>query len=51
MKHDAHVRTAFIHFFPTRAFLFLMFASFVFGLYLGNIWGFESCYSFKSLLD
>lgn len=50
MKHDAHVRTAFIHFFPTTTFFFLIFVSFGLGLILGNIWGFESCYNFKSLL-
>lgn len=43
MKHDAHVKTAFMHFLPTSAILFLIFASFAFGLYLGNIWGFKNC--------
>ena len=51
MKHDAHVRTAWMQFFPVKFFLFSIFAFFVMGLMFGQIWAFNRCYDFyKSLL-
>ena len=35
MKHDAHVRTAFIHFFPTKVFLAIVTFIFILGVYVG----------------
>ncbi len=35
MKHDAHVRTAFKHFFPTTLIFALVILAFVFGFWFG----------------
>ncbi|MFW2015509.1 hypothetical protein [Acinetobacter bereziniae] len=35
MKHDAHVRTAFMHFFPMKLFIILMMFVFTVGVYVG----------------
>lgn len=35
MKHDAHVRTAFMHFFPTTVFLLALTLFFMLGFYFG----------------
>lgn len=51
MKHDAHVRTAFIHFFPMKTVLVILSFAFLIGVLLGQFWGFNSCYDFKILLD
>ena len=51
IKHDAHVWKFRMQFFPFYAFLGTAFIFFVLGFYLGQIWGFRSCYDFKSLLD
>jgi hypothetical protein len=51
MKHDAHVWKFRMQYFPTFLYFFSILAFFVFGFIFGQIWGFESCYSFKSLLD
>jgi len=51
IKHDAHVWKFRMQFFPFYAFLATAIIFFMFGLLLGQIWGFESCYNFKSLLD
>lgn len=48
MKHDAHVRTFFIHFFPTKIFLALIFLVFCIGLLIGNLYGYISC---QAILD
>ena len=50
MKHDAHVRTAFKHFFPTRLFLTLISFVFTLGFILGNAYGYFSCQNFMSLI-
>lgn len=50
IKHDAHVWKFRMQFFPFYAFLATAMIFFMFGLLLGQIWGFESCYNFKSLL-
>lgn len=47
-KHDAHVRTAFIHFFPFKIFLSLIFLVFLIGLLIGNLYGYISC---QAILD
>ena len=38
MKHDAHVRTAFIHLFPTKYFLLFMFVSFLLGFAISTLY-------------
>ena len=43
MKHDAHVRTAFIHFFPFKIVLAFILLAFLIGLILGNLYGYISC--------
>ena len=50
MKHDAHVRTAFKHFFPTQLFLTLISFVFTLGFILGNAYGYLSCQNFMSLI-
>ena len=50
MKHDAHVLKFKMQYFPTKVFFFSILVFFLIGLLLGQIWGFNSCYSFKSLL-
>ena len=42
MKHDAHIRTAWIHFFPFKLFILSISVFFMIGLFLGQIWGFHS---------
>ncbi|MFW2098665.1 hypothetical protein ACG9ZL_21055 [Acinetobacter sp. ULE_I057] len=50
-KHDAHVRTAFIHFFPMQLFLVLISLAFTLGCVIGNSWGYLACYSFNLLIS
>lgn len=50
MKHDSHVLKFKMQFFPVRLFFFSIFVFFLMGLMLGQLWGFNSCYNFKSLL-
>ena len=38
MKHDAHVRTAFNHFFPFKFLIFIMFSFFLFGFTVSAIY-------------
>ena len=49
-KHDAHVRTAFKHFFPTRLFSTLILFGFTLGFLLGNAYGYFTCQTFMSLI-
>lgn len=39
MKHDAHVRTAFMHFFPFKFWCFTIFASLLLGIFFGYEFG------------
>jgi hypothetical protein len=50
-KHDAHVLKFKMQFFPVKFFFFSIFAFFLMGLMLGQLWGFNSCYNFNLLLD
>ncbi len=47
--NDAHVRTAFKHFFPMKLFLVLVSIAFMIGFFVGNAWGFISCSRFALL--
>jgi hypothetical protein len=49
-KYDAHVRTAFKHFFPKRLFLVLSLFVFILGFLFGNAYGYFSCQTFMSLI-
>ena len=51
MKYDAHVRTAFKHFFPTQLFLVLISLTFTLGIIIGSAWGHFTCESFMLLIN